>query len=76
MKKILALLILIVTLIIPQLGCNSQFNNPGIGKSSYHLNTICAVTIYSMDGVSDLNESEQQKKVLQLITEAFALSSH
>ena len=73
MKKILTLLILIVTLIIPQLGCNSQVNNPGIGKSSYHLNTICAVTIYSMDGVSDLNESEQQKKVLQLITEAFAL---
>jgi thiamine biosynthesis lipoprotein len=73
MKKVLTLLILIVTLIIPQLGCNSQVNNPGIGKSSYHLNTICAVTIYSMDGVSDLNESEQQKKVLQLITEAFAL---
>ena len=73
MKKVLTLLILIVTLIIPQLGCNSQVNNPGIGKSSYHLNTICAVTIYSMDGVSDLNESEQQKEALQLITDAFAL---
>ena len=73
MKKVLTLLILIVTLIIPQLGCNSQVNNPGIGKSSYHLNTICAVTIYSMDEVEELNETEQQKEALQLITEAFAL---
>ena len=73
MKKVLTLLILIVTLIIPQLGCNSQVNNPGIGKSSYHLNTICAVTIYSMDGIEDLNETEQQKEALQLITDAFAL---
>lgn len=73
MKKVLTLLILIVTLIIPQLGCNSQVNNPGIGKSSYHLNTICAVTIYSMDGIEGLNETEQQKEALQLITDAFAL---
>ena len=73
MKKVLTLLILIVTLIIPQLGCNSQVNNPGIGKSSYHLNTICTVTIYSMDGIEDLNETEQQKEALQLITDAFAL---
>ena len=73
MKKVLTLLILIVTLIIPQLGCNSQVNNPGIGKSSYHLNTICAVTIYSMDGVENLSETEQQKEALQLITDAFAL---
>ena len=73
MKKVLTLLILIVTLIIPQLGCNSQVNNPGIGKSSYHLNTICAVTIYSMDGIEGLDETEQQKEALQLITDAFAL---
>ena len=73
MKKVLTLLILIVTLIIPQLGCNSQVNNPGIGKSSYHLNTICAVTIYSMDGIEDLDEAGQQKEALQLITDAFAL---
>ena len=73
MKKVLTLLILIVTLIIPQLGCNSQVNNPGIGKSSYHLNTICAVTIYSMDGIEDLDDTQQQKEALQLITDAFAL---
>ena len=73
MKKVLTLLILIVTLIIPQLGCNSQVNNPGIGKSSYHLNTICAVTIYSMDGIEDLDDTQQQKESLQLITDAFAL---
>lgn len=73
MKKVITLLILIVTLIIPQLGCNSQVNNPGISKSSYHLNTICTVTIYSMDGVSDLDETELQKEVLQLITDSFVL---
>ncbi len=73
MKKTLTLLILIITLIIPQLGCNTQVNNPGISKSSYHLNTICAVTIYSMDGMADLDETQQQKEVLQLITDAFAL---
>ena len=73
MKKILTVLVLIITLIIPQLGCNSQVNNQGIGKSSYHLNTICAVTIYSMEGVEDLDESAIQKKALQLITDSFAL---
>ena len=73
MKKIITLIILIITLIIPQLGCNSQVNNPGIGKSSYHLNTICTVTIYSMDGIEDLDGTEQQKEALQLITDAFAL---
>ena len=73
MKKILTVLILIVTLIIPQLGCNTQVNNPGIGKSSYHLNTICNITIYSMEGMTDLDEAQQQKEVLQLITDAFVL---
>lgn len=73
MKKILTVLILIITLIIPQLGCNTQVNNPGIGKSSYHLNTICTVTIYSMEGMTDLDETQQQKEVLQLITDAFVL---
>ena len=73
MKKILTVLILIITLIIPQLGCNTQVNNPGIGKSSYHLNTICNITIYSMEGMTDLDEAQQQKEVLQLITDAFVL---
>lgn len=73
MKRILILLVLIVALIIPQFGCNSQVNNPGIGKSSYHLNTICAVTIYSMEGMEDLDDVQQQKEALQLITDAFAL---
>ncbi len=73
MKKILTVFLLIVTLIIPQLGCNSQVNNQGIGKTSFHLNTVCTVTIYSMDGMTDLDESQQQKHILQLITDAFAL---
>ncbi len=73
MKKRITLLILIVTLIIPQLGCNSQVNNAGIGKSSYHLNTVCAITVYSMEGISDMDEEQQQKEVLQLITDGFML---
>ena len=73
MKKLLTVIMLIITLIIPQLGCNSQVNNPGIGKSSYHLNTICTVTIYSMDGAAEMDEAQQQKEALQIITDAFSL---
>lgn len=73
MKKLLTVLILIVTLIIPQLGCNTKVNNQGIGKSSFHLNTICTITIYSMDNLADLSGDEQEKEVMQLITDAFKM---
>lgn len=73
MKKIFALIVLIVTLIIPQLGCQSQVNNQGIEKTSFHLDTICTITVYSMDGISDMTDEEQQKKVNSVITDAFKI---
>ena len=73
MKKITAVCLLILILIIPQLGCNTQVNNTGISKTSYHLNTICTVTVYSMNGLESLSEDEIQKEVLTLITDAFRL---
>lgn len=73
MKKIVTVLLIIATLIIPQLGCNTKVNNQGIGKTSFHLNTVCTITIYSMDGMEKLDEDEQKIEVLQLITDAFSL---
>ncbi len=73
MKKIITLLLLIATLIIPQLGCNAQVNYAGISKTSFHLNTVCAITVYSMDGLEDLSADEQRQKVNLVITEAFKL---
>ncbi len=73
MKKLVTVLLLIATLIIPQLGCNAQVNYAGITKTSFHLNTVCAITVYSMDGLEDLSKEEQTKEVNLVITEAFKL---
>ena len=75
MKKVFTVLLLIVTLIIPQLGCNAQDpnNNPGVSKTSFHLDTVCTVTIYTMEGLEELSDEEQQKEALLLITDAFKL---
>ena len=60
-------------LIIPQTGCNSHSNNAGIEKTSFHLDTICKITVYSMDGLEGMSEEEQREQVLTVITEAFKL---
>ena len=75
MKKIFVTLCLIAIIIIPQLGCNAQApnNNQGISKSSFHLDTVCSVTIYSMEGTEGKSAEEIEKEALLLITEAFKL---
>lgn len=71
MKKILLTTLLILTLIIPQFGCNSQGNNnEPVTKTSFGLDTILAITIYDMD----VSEGENFKDAaLNLITDAFLL---
>lgn len=75
MKRIFLLLCLVTVLIIPQGGCNSQDpnNNQGVGKSSFHLDTICSITIYSMEGAADMDADRQEQEALLLITDAFKL---
>ena len=73
MKKIITIFLLIALLIIPQLGCNSQVNNQGVSKSSYHLNTFCTITIYSMTNDDQLSEGELEAKAISLITDAYKL---
>ena len=75
MKRIFLLLCLVTVLIIPQAGCNSQDpnNNQGVGKSSFHLDTICSITIYSMEGAADMDADRQEQEALLLITDAFKL---
>mgnify|MGYP003370059495 CR=1 FL=1 len=78
MKKILTVLCLVIILIIPQLACkaqdqNSPGGNRGVSKSSFHLDTLCSVTIYSMDGAAKRSEEENEKEALLLITDAFKL---
>lgn len=79
-------LLLVLTFIIPQLGCQANGENSGIGaannqgvsKTGYYLDTVCQITVYGVDPDSDLgkslaamSEEEQEKEVLQLITDAF-----
>lgn len=75
MKKFIAILLILTTLIIPQLGCNAQVpnSNQGVSKTSFHLDTVCTITVYSMDGAEELGRDEQEKKALLLITDAFKL---
>ena len=75
MKKIFTVLLIIVTLIIPQLGCSAQDpnKNQGVSKTSFHLDTVCTITIYTMEGIEELSGEEQQKEALLLITDAFNL---
>ena len=71
MKRIFILLLIVAMIIIPQTGCNSQSNNVGIEKMSFHLDTICKITVYSMDGLEGMSEEEQREQALMVITEAF-----
>ena len=73
MKKRFIILFFIVMIIIPQMGCKSQNNNVGIEKTSFHLDTICKITVYSMEGLEGMSEEEQKKEVLSVITDAFKL---
>lgn len=73
MKKVFIVLLIIAIFIIPQFGCNAQGNNPGIEKTGFYLDTICRITIYSMSGIDDMSEEEQEKEALTVITGAFKL---
>lgn len=62
-------LLLIITFIIPQVGCSSNDENyQGISKTGFYLDTICTITIYGVDPESRLGKElaqageEQQKK--------------
>lgn len=82
--KMLMALLLISAFIIPQLGCSSNgqkaSSNAGISKTGYYLNTTCQLAVYGIDPESELgaelaqmDEEEQEVRVLQLITDAFLL---
>lgn len=75
MKKLTSIVLLILFLIIPQLGCNSQpsNDNAGVKKSTFMLDTVCTVTVYAMDGMEDKTDEEREKEALLLITDVFGL---
>ncbi|MGN1413173.1 MAG: FAD:protein FMN transferase [Anaerovoracaceae bacterium] len=71
--------LLILTFIIPQAGCGSNGEiYQGIAKTGFYLDTVCTITIYGVDPDSELgkelaeaDEEAQQKRIFQLITDAF-----
>ena len=78
--KTFATALLILTLIITQTACASNSNsqeNAGVSKTSFHLDTICTITIYGIadsDGsLAAMTDEELNKDILQLITDAFKL---
>ena len=78
--KAFAAALLILTLIITQTACASNSNsteNAGVSKTSFHLDTICTITIYGItdtDGsLAAMADEELNKDILQLITDAFKL---
>ena len=74
MKKIFIILLGMITLIIPQLSCAAQTNNyAGVTKTGFYMDTVCKITVYSMDGAGDMSAEEQEKEALLLITDAFKL---
>lgn len=80
-KKALLALILIITLIIPQMACssNGQNTNRGVGKTGFYLDTVCGITIYGMadpDGsLAKLSDDDLELHFLQVITDAFLVCS-
>ena len=80
-KKVLLALALIVTLIIPQLGCasNGQNTNTGVSKTGFYLDTVCGITIYGMadpDGsLAALSDDDLELHFLKVITDAFLVCS-
>lgn len=73
MKKFFTILLILTILIIPQLGCNAQENNQGIEKTGFYLDTVCRITVYSMEGTEGMSDEEKEKEALLKITEAFKL---
>lgn len=73
MKKVFTILLMLTILIIPQLGCNAQENNQGIEKTGFYLDTVCRITIYSMEGTEGMSDEEKEKEALLKITEAFKI---
>lgn len=74
--KIKRLLILLITVAaVTFAGCGS--NNSGISKTGFFLDTVCSVTVYGIDETNQYfdygDKKEQEKQILQLITDAFKL---
>lgn len=73
-KKLLILPAVIALVIFA--GCGSN-NNQGISKTGFFLDTVCSVTVYGIDetnGYFDYaDKNEQEKQILQLITDTFKL---
>lgn len=79
------LVLFLAIFIIPQLGCQANLENyqdlgsfsayQGISKEGYYLDTICQITVYAMKDeegkLAAMNEEEQEKEILQIITDAF-----
>ena len=72
-KKLLILLITVAAVIFA--GCGSS--NSGISKTGFFLDTVCSVTVYGIDETNEYfdygDKKEQEKQILQLITDAFKL---
>ena len=78
-KKFCALAIALI-LIISQTACteNQKNNaNTGVSKTGFYLDTICTITIFSVEDLngefSELSEDELNQKLLLLITDAFQI---
>ncbi len=73
-KKLLILPAVIALVIFA--GCSGN-NNQGISKTGFFLDTVCSVTVYGIDetnGYFDYaDKNEQEKQILQLITNTFKL---
>ena len=72
-KRLLILLIAVAAVTFA--GCGS--NNSGISKTGFFLDTVCSVTVYGIDETNQYfdygDKKEQEKQILQLITDAFKL---
>lgn len=72
-KRLLTLLIAVAAVTFA--GCGS--NNSGISKTGFFLDTVCSVTVYGIDETNQYfdygDKKEQEKQILQLITDAFKL---
>ena len=73
MKKTITAMLLVIALIIPQLGCAAQENYSGVSKTGFYMDTVCQITVYSMDGAEGLSAEEQEREALLVITDAFKL---
>lgn len=68
------LLLTFIVAVICMSGCGNN-TNTGISKTGFFLDTVCTVTVYGIDEQNSYfdydNEEEQEKQILQLITDAF-----